>query len=76
MQYRKVKAVIAATVEVEVEVEVLIAGWPLPVYGEAHVRLMDAAKDKLRYNPPKLENLSFEKAKLEIKSSNMSDWTW
>jgi hypothetical protein len=78
MNYRKVKAVITATVEVQVEVEVdtLIAEWPIPVSWDAHVRLMEAARHKLKHDPPELTIPSIDKAELKIKSSNMSKWTW
>jgi ribosomal protein S1 len=77
MNYRKVKAVVAATVtlEVEIEVEVLIAEWPIPVAGDAHNRIMWAVQDKIKANPPKFDP-SKAKPELTIKSSNMKQWKW
>jgi hypothetical protein len=78
MNYRKVKAVVTATLEIKVDVnvEVLIADWPIPVSWDAHVRIMDAAKHRLEQNPPILSMPPIDTAKLSIKSSNMKKWKW
>jgi len=78
MQYRKVKATVSAkvTLEVEIEVEVLIAEWPIPVPGDAINRIMWAAQDKIRENPPKFKVDEKVEPDLTIKSSNMKQWKW